>query len=563
LVKAQEECGPEEKQVERNLAARLQDMGASLELFFDHTLFRVADLPFEAPHDLPEPFTRFRNVVENADNLPSHMQRDDKVSVRALLPTPALLPAVPSPAHVGYPEGLPTLPELGYTNEESALLDSANAAADMNFEGGEDAGLRRVEAYSQSGGLGRYKHTRNGLMGEDFSTKFSPWLAVGALSPRHVYWQVERFNQEAGGQSLDTYWVVFELMFRDFFRLYGWKHAGKLFGKWGPAGEPPSLLPDLLPDLATVREQVLSPPLAQAEQSEGQGKEPLQEHGGRVENHAKGENAEEEEGKKQRKEETGEKEQKEQKEQKDFCEACDKQFTGASQLQYHLDGSKHKAALGEPLEPQESEATEEKEVERGGVQKESATRPRWQREWGVDDAAAERWREGQTGLPFVDAFMRQLGQTGYMSNRGRQQVASYLVYDLGLDWRIGADHFEATLIDHEVCANYGNWAFSAGIGTRNQRQRRFNVLKQAAGDEQAVALVRRWVPELREVPDEALHWPWEWVAAGNSAPGYTYPEPLTKPSWSAKGRANAQNPRWKKSRGRLHRGDGGLEFTAT
>ena len=74
----------------------------------------------------------------------------------------------------------------------------------------------------------------------------------------------------------------------------------------------------------------------------------------------------------------------------------------------------------------------------------------------------EAWAEGRTGVPFVDANMRELKQSGWMSNRGRQNVASFLVKDLGLDWRLGAEWFESQLLDHDVCSNYGNWNYAAG-----------------------------------------------------------------------------------------------------
>lgn len=69
---------------------------------------------------------------------------------------------------------------------------------------------------------------------------------------------------------------------------------------------------------------------------------------------------------------------------------------------------------------------------------------------------------GRTGVPFVDANMRELLETGWMSNRGRQNVASFLVKDLHLDWRLGAEWFESLLIDHDVCSNYGNWNYVSG-----------------------------------------------------------------------------------------------------
>jgi deoxyribodipyrimidine photo-lyase len=77
--------------------------------------------------------------------------------------------------------------------------------------------------------------------------------------------------------------------------------------------------------------------------------------------------------------------------------------------------------------------------------------------WSTDASLIRRWKEGNTGWPLVDANMRELMHTGFMSNRGRQNVASYLALDLGVDWRIGADHFESLLLDHDCPSNWGNW----------------------------------------------------------------------------------------------------------
>lgn len=85
------------------------------------------------------------------------------------------------------------------------------------------------------------------------------------------------------------------------------------------------------------------------------------------------------------------------------------------------------------------------------------------RSWPVDWSVIERWIEGRTGQPFVDAFMREIAETGWMSNRGRQITASYLVHELGQDWRVGAEYFESRLVDYDVASNYGNWAYIAGV----------------------------------------------------------------------------------------------------
>ena len=97
--------------------------------------------------------------------------------------------------------------------------------------------------------------------------------------------------------------------------------------------------------------------------------------------------------------------------------------------------------------------------------------------WRRDERDFERWIEGRTGVPFVDANMREIARTGYMSNRGRQNVASFLAKWLRLDWRWGASYFEHILVDYDVCSNWGNWQYVAGVGS-DPRDRRFDVLRQ-------------------------------------------------------------------------------------
>merc|ERR1719253_403789 len=83
--------------------------------------------------------------------------------------------------------------------------------------------------------------------------------------------------------------------------------------------------------------------------------------------------------------------------------------------------------------------------------------------WRDDPELLTRWRQGRTGVPLVDANMRELAATGFMSNRGRQNVASYLALDLRIDWRAGAAHFEELLLDYDPSSNWGNWAAAAGV----------------------------------------------------------------------------------------------------
>ena len=109
----------------------------------------------------------------------------------------------------------------------------------------------------------------------------------------------------------------------------------------------------------------------------------------------------------------------------------------------------------------------------------------------------KRWQQGNTGVPFIDANMRLLQQTGLMSNRGRQNVASYLVFELGVDWRLGAQFFEQQLLDYDVASNWGNWAYIAGAGEGPARH--FNVMKQAVQYDPEAAFVSKLLPEVNSL----------------------------------------------------------------
>ncbi|PSC72038.1 cryptochrome DASH-like isoform A [Micractinium conductrix] len=129
--------------------------------------------------------------------------------------------------------------------------------------------------------------------------------------------------------------------------------------------------------------------------------------------------------------------------------------------------------------------------------------------WQHDAARFKRWTLGQTGLPFVDACMRELAATGYTSNRGRQNVADFLTKALGLDWRWGAQWYESLLGDHDLAVNLGNWAYNSGVGS-DPRDRTFRTVSQGQRYDPEAALVRAWVPELAALqPAELSHTPWE------------------------------------------------------
>jgi deoxyribodipyrimidine photo-lyase len=112
--------------------------------------------------------------------------------------------------------------------------------------------------------------------------------------------------------------------------------------------------------------------------------------------------------------------------------------------------------------------------------------------------------DGETGVPFIDACMRELKFTGYLSNRGRQNVASFFTKDLGLEWWWGAMYFESQLIDYEVCSNWGNWNYLAGIGTDPREDRYFNPVSQAKKYDSQAEFIKFWVPELAGVENDTL-----------------------------------------------------------
>lgn len=108
----------------------------------------------------------------------------------------------------------------------------------------------------------------------------------------------------------------------------------------------------------------------------------------------------------------------------------------------------------------------------------------------------QQWINGNTESSFVNAFMRQLNATGWMSNRGRQIVASYFVNELGLDWRFGAAYFEQQLIDYDVASNWGNWQYLSGVGTDPRGKRRFNIEKQENKYDPSNGFKQKWINSL-------------------------------------------------------------------
>ena len=147
------------------------------------------------------------------------------------------------------------------------------------------------------------------------------------------------------------------------------------------------------------------------------------------------------------------------------------------------------------------------------------------------EANFSAWCEGRTGYPLVDAAMRQINASGYMHNRLRMVTASFLIKDLGLDWRRGEAYFAQHLIDFDLAANNGGWQWAASSGCDAQPYFRiFNPLTQSEKFDPEGAFIRRYVPELAALPNRAIHAPWlakpEVLHAAGLSLGVDYPLPI-------------------------------------
>ncbi|GGO47852.1 cryptochrome/photolyase family protein [Streptomyces lasiicapitis] len=147
--------------------------------------------------------------------------------------------------------------------------------------------------------------------------------------------------------------------------------------------------------------------------------------------------------------------------------------------------------------------------------------------WREGTSAArdiQAWKEGRTGYPVVDAAMRQLLHEGWMHNRGRLLVASFLTKTLYVDWRVGAQHFLEHLVDGDIANNQLNWQWVAGTGTDTRPNRVLNPVLQGRRYDPDGVYVRRWLPELAGLAGRRVHEPWKLGAAERA--GYDYPEPI-------------------------------------
>lgn len=383
-----QEATDEETKVESSLVKALTTQGVRCQSYWGSTLYHKSDLPFNVK-DLPHVFTQFRVACET------------HAKIRPPMAAPVSVPPAPSGVDFG---NLPELKEFDLPEPESDLRSV------LQFQGGETASIERLNHYFwKTDRLKSYKLTRNGLLGPDYSSKFAPWLALGCISPRLIAAEVARYEQERV-QNDSTYWLVFELIWRDYFRFFALQSGTSLF---------------------------------------------------------------------------------------------------------HLSGPR-----------------------------------KVKKNWIQDPNMLHAWIEGQTGIPFIDANMRELQATGFQSNRGRQNVASFLVKSLGIDWRAGAEWFESQLIDFDVCSNWGNWAYVAGVGNDPRQDRYFHVIKQALDYDPKGVYVKTWLPELESLSTDLVHQPWRMEQGGQGSfsfgfqYGEDYPRPIVdlEASYSSLRAEQSRNP---------------------
>ena len=211
-----QEVGTEEREVEQAVETALRDTDATPGFFWGKTLYHIDDIPFEDAGDIPNVYTNFRKGVEK------------KSRVRPTIDAPESLP--PLPAEID-PGSIPTLDDLGF--EDDGRVDERGV---LPFRGGETRGLDRIDEYIwREDCLKKYKATRNVLLGANYSSKFSAWLAHGCITPRQIHEEVERY-EDRRFDNKSTYWMKFELIWRDFFTYVTWKAGDRLFHPGGIIG---------------------------------------------------------------------------------------------------------------------------------------------------------------------------------------------------------------------------------------------------------------------------------------------------------------------------------------
>ncbi len=195
-VFAKREVAFEEKKTEQLVQQELFKLRCEFETFSTSTLYHAEDLPFSIK-DIPDVFTNFRKKTEKDATIRSAFEKPLKI----------LSPEIPV-------LNLPTLSDLGLKPQ------NIDARAAIHFKGGETQALSRLQYYFyETQKISQYKETRNGLIGADYSSKFSAWLALGCISPRLIHAELKKYESQFGANE-STYWLVFELLWRDFFSVY-------------------------------------------------------------------------------------------------------------------------------------------------------------------------------------------------------------------------------------------------------------------------------------------------------------------------------------------------------
>ncbi len=316
--------GSDERAVLTTLEKRFSDL--VIEEVDSTTLFSVQTLPF-AHNELPNSFTPFRKVAEQQ--------------------------AIAHPLTI--PAALPPAPPRSSHNIAESMIQAAGPEASNLFAGGAQSAQKHLESYFSGALPLNYKEVRNALDGFDNSSKLSPWLNQGSLSPRQVYHRIKQYERDNSANE-STYWLFFELLWREYFQWLA-KQLGHDLYRFGGIRQP-------------------------------------------------------------------------------------KRNPGCFYPERY-----------------------------------------------------RRWCAGNTPFPLVNACMKQLLQTGYMSNRGRQIVASCLINELGMDWRYGAAWFEHHLLDYNVGSNWGNWQYIAGVGADPRGGRHFNIEKQTSLYDPNGDFIQRWSPQ--------------------------------------------------------------------
>jgi deoxyribodipyrimidine photo-lyase len=204
----------------------LQQRGIDVQTVWQSTLMAPDQLPFE-PHDVPDEFSSFRRAVERQTFAPAQP-----------VPTVTAMPALPNQAALASAHELQHA--LGQTTDPRAILDDPRSAfpwSKPEFHGGERAALAHLDKYCSRDLPHTYKATRNGLVGTDYSTKWSPWLATGALSARQAWDAIRSFEAQYGATD-STYWIGFELLWRDHFRWLHLKYGERMYWKRGLSDAP-------------------------------------------------------------------------------------------------------------------------------------------------------------------------------------------------------------------------------------------------------------------------------------------------------------------------------------